>query len=421
MKKTFALETAPPGGPRPAARNGGPAMSVTASGDVLSGLDVICLSHLRWNFVFQRPQHILSRRARQGRVFFVEEPILDDCAEANLHVSTSREGVIVAVPHIPRDSTPAIADALQRDLLNDLIAKQSIRSFVLWVYTPMAVNFARHLEPAAVVYDCMDELSAFRGASPVLREREAELFRWTDVVFTGGRSLYEAKRKKHANIHAFPSSIDVKHFAQARAPQVDPADQADIPHPRMGFVGVVDERFDIELLREIATQRPEWNFVIVGPVVKINAADLPHLPNIHYLGGKSYLELPAYLSGWDVALLLFARNESTRFISPTKTPEYLAAGRPVVSTSIRDVVRPYGEKQLVHIADEPAAFIATIEQALQQRNDSDWRRRVDGFLAKTSWDKTCRAMFTKIAEAISAKHNPVIVADDLQNVAIAAD
>jgi UDP-galactopyranose mutase len=243
----------------------------------------------------------------------------------------------------------------------------------------------------------MDELSAFKNAPAALREREAELFKRADLVFTGGQSLYEAKRHQHHSIHAFPSSIDAPHFMQARAMVDERADQREIPHPRIGFFGVIDERMDIDLLAGVADLRPDWHLVIIGPVVKIDENDLPRRDNIHYLGGKSYKELPAYLSGWDVAMLPFARNESTRFISPTKTPEYLAAGCPVVSTSIRDVVRPYGQKGLVHIADTPEEFAAAIDTAI--KTDSPQRlMEVDSFLRQTSWDRTWSQMSDLIAE-----------------------
>jgi UDP-galactopyranose mutase len=251
----------------------------------------------------------------------------------------------------------------------------------------------------------MDEVSAFRNAPRALRDREAELFKRADLVFTGGQSLYEAKRDQHQNVYAFPSSIDRAHFAQARERTDDPADQANIPHPRMGFFGVVDERFDIELLDKISEARPDWHFVIIGPVVKINEADLPRRSNIHYLGAKSYKELPAYLAGWDVAALLFARNESTRFISPTKTPEYLAAGKPVVSTSIRDVVRPYGKLELVRIADNAADFIkAAAEIGMDEECDNHaWLARVDSFLSKISWDRTWSEMAELISEVAASR------------------
>lgn len=354
---------------------------------------LVCFSHLRWDFVYQRPQHLLSRCAQTRRVFFFEEPILTSSQTSWLNVSRRDCGVWSVVPHLPAGVDAAIATEIQQTMIDGLLDKWFISNPIFWYYTPMALSFTAHLKPLMMVYDCMDELSAFRGASPLLREHEAQLFQRANVVFTGGQSLYEAKRDHHANVHAFPSSIEVEHFSQARTITTDPADQAEIPHPRLGFYGVIDERMDIELLDGIAAARPDWQLVLIGPVVKIDPASLPRRPNIHYLGGKSYQELPHYLAGWDVALLPFALNESTRFISPTKTPEYLAAGKPVVSTSIRDVVRPYGQQQLVQIADTVPEFVAAVERALQQTScDSAWLDRVDAFLAQTSWDQTWNQM-----------------------------
>ena len=364
--------------------------------------DLICLSHLRWDFVYQRPQHLLSRCAAGRRVFFFEEPLFDSDFP-RLEVGRRDDGVRVAVPHLPESlrDTPAAEDA-QRRLLAQLFEEQNVREYVLWYYTPMALGFTNHLEPLAVVYDCMDELSAFKGAPPLLREREAELFGMADLVFTGGQSLYEAKRDKHPLVHLFPSSIDRAHFAQAREGAAEPEDQTSIPRPRLGFFGVLDERLDVGLLAGLADARPEWQIVIIGPVVKIDPATLPRRPNVHYLGSKSYKELPAYLSGWDVALLLFAHNESTRFISPTKTPEYLAAGCPVVSTSIRDVVRPYGESGLVKIADTVEEFVAAVEDSLSADEGREaWLSRVDEFLSHNSWDKTWAGMSRLINEVVA--------------------
>src|ERR1044072_7134229 len=244
----------------------------------------------------------------------------------------------------------------------------------------MALRFTDQFNPVASVYDCMDELSAFKGAHSKLPALEKQLFSQVDRGFTGGQSLYEVKRNQHPNVYAFPSSIDASHFGKARKAVADPEDQAHIPHPRLGFFGVIDERFDIELLDQIAARRPDWNYVIIGPVVKIDPETLPRHPNIHYLGGKKYSELPDYLAGWDIALLLFARNESTRFISPPKTPEYLAAGKPTISTSIRDDVRPYGELNLVEIADTADELIRAAEKILSVENRSEWLRKVDAFL-----------------------------------------
>jgi UDP-galactopyranose mutase len=252
----------------------------------------------------------------------------------------------------------------------------------------------------------MDELSAFKDAPPELRGYEARLVNASALVFTGGASLFEAKRLqyRHDNLHLFPSSVDARHFAQARRRLDDPADQAAIPHPRLGFFGVLDERLDIALLRDAAALRPEWQFVLVGPVVKIAPDLLPRSENLHYLGPKPYEQLPQYLAGWDVALLLFARNEATRFISPTKTPEYLAAGRAVVSTSIRDVVRPYGELGLAHIADDAEAFVRACERALA--DDPEARlAAADAFLRTTSWDATWARMRSLIQQVAHPTRN----------------
>src|SRR3712207_1999562 len=263
--------------------------------------DVVCLSHLRWDFVFQRPHHLLSRYARDRRVFFIEEPEFGtETLDLRLY---ERGGVTVAVPQLPANVSPGAAEAFQRALLDGLFDRFGIAAPVLWYYTPMAMAFSRHLQPQAVVYDCMDELSAFRFAPPELLRRETELLARADLVFTGGRSLYEAKRARHPRVYPFPSSVDVPHFARARGRVDEPEDQAAIPGPRLGFFGVIDERMDLELIDAVAARRPEWQIVLLGPVVKIDAADLPRRPNLHYLGGKPYEQLPDYIAGWDVALL----------------------------------------------------------------------------------------------------------------------
>jgi UDP-galactopyranose mutase len=351
--------------------------------------DLVCLSHLRWNFVYQRPQHLMTRHARHRRVFFVEEPVFNGVARPRLDLNLGPDGVRVAVPHLPREMPAGDVPATQRALLDQLLDSERVRSPILWYYTPLALPFTDHLDPGLVVYDCMDELSAFRGASPRLLLEEERLLQRADVVFTGGWSLYEAKRERHHNVHGLPSSVDVAHFKRARLGLADPPDQASLPRPRVGFFGVIDERMDQDLIAGVADRRPDWQVVLLGPIVKIDPAELPRRPNLHYLGPKPYEQLPAYLAHWDVALMPFARNDATRFISPTKTPEYLAAGRPVVSTSIRDVVRPYGERGLVRIADAPDAFVAAIEEAMESDATSgSWLDRVDAFLADTSWDRT---------------------------------
>ena len=368
--------------------------------------DLVCFAHLHWDFVWQRPQHLLSRFGQHGRVFYVEDAFYHagDLIEPHIEVK-ERENVKVVVAHLPQRfrQDEAAADQAQFELLSRFFNEQGLTQYIFWYYTPMALGKSRQFTPLLTVYDCMDELAAFKFAPPELKKRELELFDKADLVFTGGQTLYEAKREQHADAHAFPSSIDKAHFGQARGPMAEPADQANIPHPRIGFFGVVDERLDIELLRALAQNHPQWQFVIIGPVVKIDPTTLPRTANVHYLGGKDYKELPAYLKGWDVATVLFADNESTKFISPTKTPEYLAAGNPVVSTPIRDVVRPYGDLNLVHIAANATDFGAAIDKALVQRTDTDWRQRTDAYLATISWDQTWQAMVDLMQQRFGAK------------------
>lgn len=361
--------------------------------------DLVVFAHIRWNLVFQRPQHLMTRWAKERRVFYVEEPLYGPTN--GLEVCKTTLGVSVITPQIATGHTdPA---AVHRYLLDQFFENANINKYLLWYLTPMALNFTQHLKPSLTVYDCMDELSGFAGAPLGLKEKEKELLARSDLVFTGGQTLYEAKRGAHHNIHPFPSSIDFHHFEKARQFVVEPEDQKHIAHPRIGFFGVIDERMDLELLEGVARQRPNWNFILIGPVVKIDPATLPRLANIHYLGRVEYTDLPSYLASWDVAILPFAHNDATRFISPTKTPEYLAAGRPVVSTSIRDVVRPYAELKLVHIADHVPEFVAAIEEAFSDAQNPKWIDKVDAHLAGNSWDKTWSRMNQLVTAAFNEK------------------
>ena len=362
--------------------------------------DLVCFSHLRWSWVYQRPQHLMSRAARDRRVFMFEEPT-EGAERPSLDVTHPIRNVSVATPRLPSGMSTPERFMVQRDLLDGWLGREGVRDFTLWFYTPMALPLTLHLDPECIVYDCMDELSAFAGAPTELSALERQLFMRCDIVFTGGYSLHEVKQRHHSQVYAVPSSVDVEHFALARSSHAEPADQAQIPHPRLGYCGVIDERVDLELIRDVASARPQWQVVFVGPVTKIDPASLPRAGNIHYLGGRSYDELPAYLSGWDVALLPFAHNKSTRFISPTKTPEYLAAGRQVVSTSVRDVVRAFGESGFVRIADGASAFIGAIEQCLDH-DDPHRQAKVDRYLAMQSWDRTWSRMQALMARVLSA-------------------
>lgn len=361
---------------------------------------MICFSHLRWNFVFQRPQHLLTRAARTYDVYYWEEPVFEDIPNGFVHLTTSEEGIQILVPHIP-DLQLAKAEAIQRHLLVEFLSGLSKSPSVLWYYTPMALQFSRWLSADLIVYDNMDELSAFHGAPLEVVALENEMFSKSNVVFTGGQSLYEAKKDRHTNIHPFSSSIDTSHFHKARRRESDPPDQEAIAHPRIGFFGVIDERMDMDLLSQAAERRPDWQFVMIGPVVKVDAHVLPQRDNIHWLGPKSYRELPGYLAHWDLGLMPFALNDATRFISPTKTPEFLAAGLPVLSTMIRDVVRPYGDLGLVEIIDG-AEDLCTRGDMLLVRSKQEWLVRVDDHLAQNSWDHTWESMQIRM-EAVSQK------------------
>ncbi len=392
-----------------------------ANPSTAESLAIICFSHLRWNFVYQRPQHLLTRAAAHAKVYFLEEPIYEQHRLApELKAETQPSGVTVLVPLLPAGTPSASAIALQRMLLDQWMRESRIENnFYAWYYTPMALSFSDHLTPAVTVYDCMDELSAFQGAPPELMHQEQILFERADVVFAGGQSLFEAKRRQHDNAHLFPSSIDRAHFAASRTPQQDPEDQREIPHPRIGFFGVLDERLDRDLLQDIAAQRPEWHFVLVGPVVKICKEDLPRAANIHYLGQKQYRDLPGYLAHWDVAMLPFAQNASTRFISPTKTPEYLAAGKPVVSTPIRDVVNPYGRLGMAKIARSADEFVSAVATQLQPIT-KQWLSTVDAFLKNTSWDKTFDRMWTEVQRLALQRSAVVTMLPDAKHAGLEA-
>lgn len=360
---------------------------------------LLVFSHLRWGFVFQRPQQLLSRLARDHRVVFVEEPVAGE-GPPRLDVRQPMPGVEVLVPTTGVQA-PGFDDeqlALLGPLVRDWLAAEGITQPIVWFYTPMALPLLDALTPAAVVYDCMDELSAFRGAPLALRQREAALIRQADLVLTGGPSLYEARRDQHRNVHCLPSAVDPAHFAPARllpaSAEAQAARQlhAGIEGPTLGFYGVIDERLDIDLVRQVAQARPDWQLVMAGPVVKIDPASLPQRPNIHWLGMQPYAVLPYLVAAWDVCLLPFALNESTRFISPTKTLEYMAGEKPVVSTAVHDVQVLYGD--VVRVTHSPQQFIAACEAALAETAPVR-ERRVLAMLRtveRMSWDDTVQTI-----------------------------
>lgn len=364
---------------------------------------IICFAHLRWNLVFQRPQHIMTRLADSFDVLYWEEPSEDEgCRHPRIERERLGDGIERLVPVLPAGLAEAERDAQLAGLLGEVLAEISAPR-IFWYYTPMMLGFSAAARADLVVYDCMDELANFAFAPADIADREAALMARADFVLCGGKSLYEARIGRHPDLHCVPSGVDVAHFARGADGLPDPVDQAGLPRPRLGFYGVIDERMDLSLLTAVAAARPEWSFVMVGPVVKIAAADLPQAPNIHWLGRKDYDELPAYAAGWDIALMPFARNASTAFISPTKTPEYMASGLPVVSTSIRDVVSGYGGLTGVRIADDPARFVEACEDLLAapEAARAVWQTEARDCLADKSWDGIAARITRELESALA--------------------
>lgn len=379
---------------------------------------LIVFSHLRWNFVFQRPQHLLSRLARRYKIHYFEEPVTGQ-SEDSLEVTEPAPSIRVYRPHTTRASCGFHDDQIPmlQQMVLEMIREQKMERYGVWFYSPMALPLMQELAPAVVVYDCMDELSAFRNAPRQLLQRESALLKRADLVFTGGPSLYRAKRERHPNVHCFSSSVDADHFRRAHDRFEDHPLQQALSKPRLGYFGVIDERIDLELVEKLADASSHWQICMVGPVAKIDPGQLPRRANLHYFGQQSYDELPGFIAGWDVCLLPFALNEATRFISPTKTLEYMAAERPIVSTPITDVVQPYGD--IVHIARDAPDFIEQCQRALQmsKREFATQAQRMRSTVAKTSWDRTANDMCALLDEAVDQRRSSTAQPPALRNAA----
>jgi glycosyltransferase involved in cell wall biosynthesis len=372
-------------------------------------LGLVVHSHLRWDFVWQRPQQLLSRIAASNPVLFVEEPImLDDVQAPFLKLTTPHPGVTRAVPQLPAAMNATYDEAIVvvRRLIESLLASPEMSArfakVVQWFYTPMpAPTMLGALGEIAVVYDCMDELAQFRFAPTDIGLRERRLLARADVVFTGGHRLYESKSRYHHNVHFFGCGVDARHFGAARLDEtVIPDDAANLPRPILGYFGVIDERLDYNLIRALSAARPDWSILMIGPVVKVDPRELPQAANIHWLGQRQYADLPRYVKAFDVCLMPFALNEATEFINPTKTLEYMAAGKPIVSTPVADVVRNF--TPIVQIAEDESAFVAAAADAIA---NPDHASRAAGVkrAESASWESIVSRMREIIAEAVNAK------------------
>lgn len=348
--------------------------------------DLLVFSHLRWDFVFGRPQHLLSRFAKHRRVYYIEDAIFGVTKEARLHIRVTHEYVKVVVPYLPEGFDERTTNTSIKMLLEELMQEENIQEFTSLYYNPKALDYSRQLKPAMVLFDCIENHENTDG-------NEEELFKKAHLVFTNSKTMFDAKKPFHENIYPFPNSVDYNHFSQARMSLVEPDDQMNIPHPRIGFYGVIDQRFNFTLLKKMSELRPEFHFVLVGPVIGIEQSDLPKSANIHYLSKKDYHALPLYLSSWDCTFIPYHVDETTRFTSPSKIPEFLAAGKPLVATSLFNVIHPYADAKLVYVADHPEHFVECIEKSINESiYDPEWLERVDQFLDGNSWDATFRQM-----------------------------
>lgn len=362
---------------------------------------LICFSQLRWNFVFQRPQHLMTRFAESLSIIYWEEPTFENIVSPNLCKIDVSNRLKVITPKFPNSFNKNELNNCLRNLLNEFI-RENGNPAIKYYFTPMAIAYSQDTMAKCVVYDCMDELSAFKFAPAEMQDMETVLLNHADVVFTGGRSIFDAKKDRHSDVHFFPSAVDVQHFSIARSRALGNCET-----PRLGFYGVIDERMDLGLLAALADARPGWLIDIVGPIAKIRVEDLPMRPNLNYLGKWEYDRLPELVSSWHVSLMPFAINDATKFISPTKTPEYLAAGRPVVSTAITDVIREYSDLEGVFIAYDSEEYILCCDSALNLVSSSDtlWLQEVDIKLANMSWDITAQKMLKLMMQHVSSRKN----------------
>lgn len=350
---------------------------------------IVVHCHLRWDGVWQRPQQILSRLARARRIAFVEEPVFLPRGEHPHLVTREEDGVTVAQPHLPpqEELLPCVSPAnqtLARELLAPFLLAGKWTGGVRWHYAPMATYLADLSESPVVVYDCMDELSAFKGAPAELVERERDLMREADLMFTGGLSMWLNKRRHNPNCHRFDSGVDVDHFARAIHPATPVPDDARSPaRPVIGYYGVIDERVDYDAIRALSAAFPRGTVLLIGPVTKVDPAELPRAENIVYTGQRGYGDLPGYLKAFDVALVPFADTPATRYLSPTKTLEYFAGCKPVVCSPVKDVVENYGD--IVRIARSPEEYVSAVSAALAEDNTERLRRGVERAAEKT-WD-----------------------------------
>lgn len=360
-------------------------LEIMAMNSLGEASDLLVFSHLRWDSIFQRPQHLLSRHTKYRRVFYFEEPVFGMTEIPRLYLRETSENVLIIIPYLPSSIDPSKMELALMDLVDELIYEEELIDYSLMYYDPKAYSFSRHLRPRAIIFDYLKEHSD-------CKELEEALLKRADLVLTSAQTFHESKKNSHHNIHLCPNGLDLSHFSQGRLKLIEPDDQINIPRPRIGFHGIIDHHFDLDFLEKVAELRPDLNFVMLGPVNGIDQKDLPKRSNIHYLGKKDYYALPLYLAGWDCAFIPILKNDSTHFLSPLEILEFLAAGKPVIATNTQEIVETYGKKILIRLIDNCSNFSQALEEMIEEKKKIEWLDRVDHFLKESSWEASFHKM-----------------------------
>ncbi|RYD58215.1 MAG: glycosyltransferase family 1 protein [Sphingobacteriales bacterium] len=362
--------------------------------------NIICFSPIRWNQKDQRPQQIMRRLSQYSMVHFIEEPVYD-ATEAYLSHTVVAEHIHVFTPHLPGGISEEKCQTLQRALLDQFMRDCNFADYTFWYATPVAFAYSKHYCPSVIVYDCLEDIWSLKLPAEKLHDLEQQLLDRADLVFTSSHTQYWNKKDRNNNVHLLPATIDRAHFDCARGKVSEAEEQEHIPYPRLGYMGIVDDRLDTQLLADIADTRPDWHIVLVGPTAKMNAAQLPQRANIHYLGNKPYADLPSYLTGWTAAIMPIQEKSHMTSGLSFKTAECLAAGLPVIATPVKAIAAQYEKENLVMKANSAAEFVAATEAILfDGAADRSWMERVNNFLDMSSRDAVTNEILNRLKETM---------------------
>lgn len=406
---------------------------------MLRGKDIVCISSLDWEAHWTSKQQIMHRLAQTNRVLYVEEPVTA-LAPFKVPARWKRWGAVA--PRLRRQQAglwtltppPLLPFGNMRREVNRVnqrvlaaylrwaLERLGFREHLLWTYLPATVDLVDHLDPVLLVYHCVDEHSAFPGfVDPdVVSGYDSDLTSRAGLVITTAASLREARLPLNPHTHHVPNAADVSLFSQALEEEAmdagvvdartaadhlfEPPDIGVISRPRVGVIGVHDERLDVEAVEAVARADPGRQVVLVGPLQPgdVDETRLRALPNVHLLGDKRREDLPAYLRALDVALIPYVRNELTRNIFPLKLYEYLAGGRPVVAAALPELVRLDLPEEMLLLADGPEDYPALVDRALQE-DDAALRRRRNAAAQEHSWGARVQDISGLVEEALVRK------------------